>query len=153
MGAACHAIAVPVFATFSDRIGRKPVYIFGTVFSMLWVFAYFGLMDTKRPLLVGIAVALGMTLHATMYGPQVAFIAEQFPARVRYAGASLAYTLTGIVAGGIAPLLFAAIYKAYGSTLRVSLYVVAALAVTVIAVWHACETAKEPLANNQQDGH
>ena len=153
MGAACHAIAVPVFATFSDRIGRKPVYIFGTVFSMLWVFAYFGLMDTKRPLLIGIAVAVGMTIHAAMYGPQAAFIAEQFPARVRYAGASLAYTLTGVVAGGIAPLLFAAIYKAYGSTLRVSLYVVAALAVTVIALWHACETAKAPLANSQQDGH
>ena len=60
---------------------------------------------------------------------------------------------TGIVAGGIAPLLFAAIYKAYGSTLRVSLYVVAALAVAVIALCHANETAKAPLANSQQDGH
>jgi len=87
-----------------------------------------------------------MTLHAMMYGPQAAFISEQFPSRVRYAGASLAYTLTGVVAGGFAPLIFAAIYKAYGSTMRVSLYVAAALAVTLIALWHAHETAKVPLA-------
>jgi MFS family permease len=146
IGAACHAIAIPVFAILSDRIGRRPVYAIGTVCAMFWAFAYFSLMDTRRPLLIGIAVAVGLTIHATMYGPQAAFIAEQFPARVRYAGASLAYTLAGIVAGGFAPLLFAAIYKAYGSTIRVSLYVTVALAVTLIALLHACETAKAPLA-------
>lgn len=140
LGAACNAIAIPVFAILSDRIGRKPVYIFGTVSSIFWTFAYFPLMDTKRPLLIGIAVTSGMTIHAIMYGPQAALIAEQFPARVRYAGASLAYTLTGIVAGGIAPLLFAAIYSAYGSTFRVSMYVAAALGVTLIALWHVHKT-------------
>jgi hypothetical protein len=113
---------------------------------MFWAFAYFSLMDTARPLLIGIAVAVGLTIHAIMYGPQAAFIAEQFPARVRYAGASLAYTLAGIVGGGFAPLLFAAIYKAYGSTIRVSLYVTVALAVTLFALLHASETAKAPLA-------
>jgi MFS family permease len=146
IGAGCHAIAIPVFASLSDRIGRRPVYALGTVCSMFWAFAYFSLMDTARPLLIGIAVAVGLTIHAIMYGPQAAFIAEQFPARVRYAGASLAYTLAGIVGGGFAPLLFAAIYKAYGSTIRVSLYVTVALAVTLFALLHASETAKAPLA-------
>jgi MFS family permease len=146
IGAACHAVAIPVFAALSDRFGRRPVYAIGTVCSMFWAFAYFSLMDTGRPLLIGIAVAVGLTIHATMYGPQAAFIAEQFPARVRYAGASLAYTLVGIVAGGFAPLLFAALYKAYGSTIRVSLYVIVALAVTLIALLYARETAKAPLA-------
>jgi hypothetical protein len=85
-------------------------------------------------------------MPASTYGPQAAFIAEQFPARVRYAGASLAYTLTGVVAGGVAPLIFAALYRAYGSTARVSLYVTAALAVTLMALWHAPETANAALA-------
>jgi MFS family permease len=146
IGAACHAIAIPVFAILSDRIGRKPIYAFGTLASMAWAFAYFSLMDTRKPLLVGVAVAVGMTLHATMYGPQAALIAEQFPARVRYAGASLAYTLAGVVGGGMAPLLFAAIYREYGSTLRVSLYVTVALSVTAIALWHAYEPVKSPPA-------
>jgi MFS family permease len=147
IGAACHAVAIPWFGTLSDRIGRRPVYAVGTTLSILWAFAYFRLIGTGRPLLIGVAVAGGMTLHAMMYGPQAAFITEQFPSRVRYAGASLAYTITGVVAGGFAPLIFAAIYGAYGSTMRVSLYVIAALAVTLVALWYAQETAKVPLAN------
>ena len=51
-------------------------------------------------------------MHAIMYGPQAAFIAEQFPTRVRYAGASLAYTFAGMFAGGIAPMVFTALYRA-----------------------------------------
>jgi MFS family permease len=147
IGAACHAVAIPWFGTLSDRIGRRPVYAVGTTLSILWAFAYFRLIGTGRPLLIGVAVAGGMTLHAMMYGPQAAFITEQFPSRVRYAGASLAYTITGVVAGGFAPLIFAAIYGAYGSTMRVSLYVIAALAVTLVALWYAQETAKVSLAN------
>jgi hypothetical protein len=103
-------------------------------------------MDTGQPLRIGLAVAGGLTIHAMMYGPQAAFIAEQFPSRVRYAGSSLAYTLTGVVAGGFAPLLFAALYRAYRSTIPVSLYMTTALAVTLIALWRARETARAPLA-------
>ncbi len=146
LGAACHAIAIPLFASLSDRIGRRPVCAAGAVLSALWTFAYFRLMNTRVPMFIALAVAGGMTLHAVSYGPQAAFIAEQFPARVRYAGASLAYTLTGVVAGGLAPLIFASIYHAYASTLLVSLYVTAALAITLIAFWHARETAHMPLA-------
>jgi hypothetical protein len=50
-----------------------------------------------------------MILHAMMYGPQAALITEPFPARVRYAGSSLAYTLPGVIAGGFAPLIFGAL--------------------------------------------
>jgi MFS family permease len=145
IGAACSAVSIPVFASLSDRIGRRPVYGTGTVLAIFWVFAYFALMDTRRPILIGVAVAVGMTLQASMYGPQAAFIAEQFPARVRYAGSSMAYTLTGIVAGGVAPLLLSALYRAYGSTLWLSLYVAAALLVTVLVLWFARETAHVPL--------
>jgi MFS family permease len=145
IGAACNAVGIPLFASLSDRVGRRPVYAVGAVLSILWGFAYFRLMDTRQPLFIDIAVAVGLTLHASMYGPQAAFIAEQFPARVRYAGSSMAYTLTGVVAGGVAPLLFSAIYRAYGSTVRLSLYVAVALAVTLIALWQTRETAYAPL--------
>jgi MFS family permease len=148
IGAACNAVAIPVFASLSDRIGRRPVYAVGALLMIFWAFVYFKLMDTRQPLLIDIAVAVGLTLHASMYGPQAAFIAEQFPARVRYAGSSMAYTLTGLVAGGVAPLLFSALYRAYGSSIRLSLYVTAALAVTLIALAQTRETANAPLSES-----
>lgn len=141
IGAACNACAIPFFGTLSDRVGRRPVYALGAVLSIGWAFVYFMLMDTRRSLLIGLAVAGGMTLHAMMYGPQAAFITEQFPPRVRYAGSSLAYTLTGVVAGGFAPLIFTALYRAYGSTLRLSFYLTIALVLTLIALWSARETS------------
>jgi len=80
-----------------------------------------------------------------MYGPQAAFIVEQFPTRVRYAGASLAYTLAGILGAGIAPLIFVTLLRAYRTTTALSLYVVASLCVTGILLLASRETGKTPL--------
>jgi MFS family permease len=147
IGAVCNAVAIPFFASLSDHIGRRAVYGIGAFISVFWAFYYFRLLDTARPILISLAVTGSLLIHAMMYGPQAAFITEQFPSRVRYAGSSLAYTLAGVVAGGFAPLIFAAIYRAYGTTIRVSLYVAVALSVTLIVLWFARETAKAPLAN------
>ncbi|SUI47406.1 Inner membrane metabolite transport protein yhjE [Serratia marcescens] len=77
--------------------------------------------------------------------PQAAFITEQFPTRVRYAGSSLAYTLAGIIGGGFAPLIITSLFKSYDSTLAISAYVALALLITLWAVWAARETAHKPL--------
>ena len=102
-------------------------------------------MDSAKPLAICAAVVVGLVIHAMMYGPQAAFVTEQFPNRVRYAGSSLAYTLAGILGGGFAPLIIASLFKSYGSTLAVSLYVTGALCLTLVALLVARETAHEPL--------
>ncbi len=79
----------------------------------------------------------GFAIHAFMYGPQGAFIAEQFPTRVRYAGSSLAYTFAGVFAGGIAPLAMAALYRSFGTTTAVVAYAILALLITAAALWGA----------------
>lgn len=145
IGAACNAIAVPLFGSLSDKLGRRPVYIAGALLAVVWAFVFFRLMDSAQPLRICAAVVVGLIIHAMMYGPQAAFVTEQFPTRVRYAGSSLAYTLAGIVGGGFAPLVIASLYKSYGSTLAISLYVSAAVALTLVALLVARETAKKPL--------
>jgi hypothetical protein len=69
-----------------------------------------------------------------MYGPQGAFIAEQFPSQVRYAGASLAYTFAGVFAGGIAPVAFTRLFQMHHQTFHIVAYACAALLITLAAL-------------------
>jgi metabolite-proton symporter len=144
-GTACNAAAVPFFGALSDRFGRRPVYLGGVIAAIVWAFGFFMLMNTSQPALIVLAVIVGLVIHAVMYGPQAAFVTEQFPTRVRYAGSSLAYTLAGILGGGFAPLIIVALFRASHGTLAVSLYVSGALIVTAIALIAARETAHRPL--------
>jgi len=144
-GSVVNALAIPFFGALSDRVGRRVVYGTGTVLAMLWSFGFFVLADTGKPLLVILAVVIGLIVHAAMFGPQAAFVTEQFPTRVRYAGSSLAYTLAGIAEGGFAPLIIASLFRAYETTTAISLYVVGALAVTGVALLASRETGKSAL--------
>jgi hypothetical protein len=111
------------------------------VCALVLAFVFFPLLNTGSTLAICFAIASALVVHAMMYGPQAAFIAEQFPTRVRYAGSSLAYTLAGIVGGGIAPVVLATLQKTYGGTLALSAYLVAALLVTGIVLIIARERA------------
>ena len=92
-----------------------------------------------------ITTAEGLGSPEKPHPVQAAFITEQFPTRVRYAGSSMAYTLVGIVGGGLAPVMFATMFRAFGTTLAISLYLTAALCVTGGALLIARETSHLPL--------
>ena len=144
-GSLVNALIIPLFGVLSDRVGRRGVYGAGALMGMVWAFGFFALADTGRPLSLVVAVVIGLVCHAAMFGPQAAFVTEQFPTRVRYAGSSLAYTLAGIAGGGFAPLIFASLFRAYHTTTAISLYVVGALCVTCVALLAARETGKSAL--------
>jgi MFS family permease len=140
-----NAVMIPVAGALSDRVGRRPVYGAGAVLAMVWAFGFFFLIDTTQPVLIVLAAVIGVLLHAAMFGPQAAFVVEQFPTRVRYAGSSLAYTLAGLAGSGFAPLIMASLFRSYHTTTAISLYVVASLCVTALALLFARETGKLPL--------
>ena len=77
-----------------------------------------------------------------MYGVQASFLSEMFPSNLRYSGASLGYQLAAPIGGGLIPVVATAIVGAdHGSTWPVSVLMVALAMVTMLAVWHAPETA------------
>jgi len=134
IGALANAVCIFIAGGLTDRFGSRAVYGAGVVAAAAWLWFYFPLLDTKSDVGIIAAFVGGLAIHAFMYGPQGAFITEQFPTRVRYAGSSLAYTIAGVFAGGLAPLAMAALFRAYSTTLVVVLYAGAALALTAIAL-------------------
>jgi MFS family permease len=134
IGMAWCACMILLAGHLSDRLGRRLVYGIATAITIAWLWMLFPLLDSRTEWAVVVVFVSGLTLHAFMYGPQAAFIAEQFPAEVRYAGASLAYTFAGVFAGGLAPFAFTALYKAFGNTQVVVLYACGAMLVTLVAL-------------------
>jgi metabolite-proton symporter len=140
VGAAVQFFAIPLFARLSDRIGRRPVYAFGGLGLAAWSFVMFPLLGSGSNAEIYLAIVVGLVLHGAMYGPQAAMIAELFPTRIRYSGVSIAYQLTSIVAGSLAPIIALALYQRYGSALPVAIYVGVACAISGLTALFARET-------------
>jgi metabolite-proton symporter len=140
IAAACAVVSIPLCGALSDRLGRRPVYLFGACATALFAYPLFWLLDTGSTPLVWLALVVALVFaHSPMYGPQAAFLSELFGTRVRYSGASLGSQLASVVAGGLSPFIATALLP-YGRGALAS-YVIAMAVVTIIAVLMASETS------------
>jgi MFS family permease len=125
--------SIPFFGHLSDRVGRKRVYMMGAALTGIYGFAYFALLDTRVPWLVVLAIVLSLVPHDMMYGPQAALIAESFPGRLRYSGASLGYQLSSLIAGGPAPLIASWLMSSYHSNLAIAIFIFGCAVISLLA--------------------
>ena len=141
------AIMVPtqfVFSSYSDRNGRKGIFMAGAALTAVWAFAIFPLMASGSFLFAVIAITIGLTFLGMMYGPQAAFFAELFSTEVRYSGASLGYQLGAIVGGSFAPIIATLLWKNY-DIFWVSVYIAFASILSLISVYMLTETFQKDL--------
>lgn len=146
IGSAVHFVTIPLWGALSDRIGRRPVTLIGSVGMAAWAFAFFALVDSKSFTVITLAVTVGLLLHGAMYGPQAAFISEMFDTKVRYSGASMGSQLASIIGGALAPIIAVELLKDFDSATPVALYVCVTVVITTLTVLVAKETRGRSLA-------
>ena len=143
-------ISIPLFGHLSDRFGRKRIYMLGAALTGLYGFAYFALLDTKVTALVAVAIVLSLVPHDMMYGPQAALIAESFPARLRYSGASLGYQLSSLIAGGPAPLIASSLLSRYRSATPIAIFIFICAIVSLIATAMLKDNTNKDISGDHQ---
>lgn len=137
---------IPAFGILSDRIGRRPVYLFGALFTGIFAFPFFWLIETSIPGLLVLSMVLALSVgHAAMYAPQASFVAELFGTRVRYSGLSIGYQLASVIAGGLSPIIATGLLKKTGSSSPIAIYIIVMAAVTTVSVYLASETVHQDI--------
>ncbi|MGH3565123.1 MAG: MFS transporter [Pseudonocardia sp.] len=140
IGSVTWLVSIVVSAAWSDTVGRKPVYLVGSVLLVAWAAPFFLLVDTRDPALLILAVVVLTIGLGASYGPQPALFAEMFETRYRYSGVSFSYAVGAVLGGGFAPLIATALYSATGTSLSVSAYMIVVGLVSLAAVAAIRET-------------
>ncbi|MGO4202696.1 MFS transporter [Rhodococcus sp. TAF43] len=142
------------WSALSDKIGRRPMVIAGSVGIIAWGFALFPLIGSKSFPLIVLAMVVGQAIvHPMVYGPLAGLYTELFSTEYRYTGASLGYQLAGIGAG-VSPVLFAEIMRSNGGTSTLGLSAVIALTalVSIACIIKLGETKNRRLSRVASDG-
>lgn len=134
IGSFCQLFLIPLAGAISDRINRRLIYAAGAVAAVLWTFIFFAVLKGESEAMLIVGIVLGLLCHSFMYGPQAAYVVEQFSPRLHSTGSSLAYTFAGVIGGAIAPLMFTLLLDAFGSWVPVALYLALACALTLIGL-------------------
>ena len=141
------AVMVPTqffFSDYSDKKGRKGIFMAGALLTAIWSFFLFPLIDTGNFYLVILSVTVGLTFLGMMYGPQAAFFAELFTTEVRYSGASLGYQIGAIIGGSFAPTIATLLWTSY-DIFWVSVYIAFASLASLASVYFLTETYQTDL--------
>jgi metabolite-proton symporter len=128
-------LAVTFAGYLSDVYGRRSVTALGCLVMTIFPFLYFAMLDTRSSGLILLAVVIALPLHDLQYGPQAAFIAENFPGSLRYSGASLGYQLASVTAGGPAPIIAAILLRRFGTSMAIATYMAICSLISLACVY------------------
>ncbi len=146
LAATIEIVSMPFFGWLSDKVGRRPLYFGGVLFTIIFAFPLFWLVNTRDPTLVTLAIVAALNFgHGTMFGLQSTFFPELFGTRVRYTGASFGFQVSAAVGGGLSPILATYLENSAAGTAGVSLLLIALAVITLISAWAAQETKTKEL--------
>ena len=132
--------AIVIFASLADRVGKRPVAIWSALALVLLCYPYFWLIDTGVAGLICLAMSVWLPVSGALYGITGVFIAELFPARLRYTGISFSYQMAGVLGGAPAPIIATALIQwAEGASWPVAAYLTVNALISLVAIYLASE--------------
>ncbi|BCW58674.1 MFS transporter [Paenarthrobacter nicotinovorans] len=139
-------VLILAYAKLSDRVGRRPVMIFGCIASIVLIYPMFELLKAGGIMFTALAFVVFCIGQNAIYGPMGAFISEQFATQSRYTGASVGYQLASLVGAGFTPTVVAAVYAASEKSIMPVLILIAAIsAISAVFLWISQETRSRDL--------
>lgn len=144
-------ITIPISGWLSDLVGRKKVYIAGTIFTGLFAFPFFYLFQTGNAYLMTMGVILALSIgHALMYGPQASLFSELFKTKVRYSGASMGYQIAAVFGGGLFPLLAVGFLTNINADLYIALILGSMAVISTFSVLLVTETFQKNMGDESE---
>ncbi|MFC7327121.1 MFS transporter [Marinactinospora rubrisoli] len=131
IGSSLQVVLIPLAGALSDRINRRLLYGIAAAGAAVWPFVFFPAIGAGGYAVLVLGIIVGLVFHSFMYGPQAAFVSEQFQPELRSTGSSLAYTLGGVIGGAVAPLLFTFLLAQFASWVPLACYILVTGAVTL----------------------
>ena len=140
-------VLIPTMGNLSDRLGRRRVYGSGAVLMAIMAFPAFALLNSGAAFLIVVGVIVLAIPHSMQYGPQAAYIAENFPTNLAYGGSGLGYQAASLIAGGPAPLIATWVLHTYGWP-AIPTYIIACVVITLVAAFLLPDRAKTSVAGS-----
>lgn len=144
-------LLIPIMGRLSDNVGRRPLYIWGTLLMIAFAFPYFWILNLKTNASLIIATVIGLGI---IWAPITAVLgtmfSEIFKSNVRYTGVSLGYQIGAAVAGGTAPLIATALLGAFNNSyVPVAIYIIFTSLISLISVMFVRE--KKEIKSEKED--
>lgn len=151
IASAVEIVLIPIFGALSDRIGRRPVYMAGILFSGTFIYLYFFMLSTGSTILAYAAIILALAVGTgLMFALMPSFFSELFGTNTRYTGISLAYQVSSLVVAAPTPALATVlVIWAGGSWWPVAVYLTLISSISFVCVYLASETFQDDIIAEQ----